>query len=271
MHRPKCEQGAFTAASSLPSLCESWFFCSIKFKNRDICCCDCHPTCPHAKNLIRTWLFGSSKCVKFRKIIFNCTIQITEEVKRCTSCSKQQDSPVINTSSVASHSWSSWKQFLTHSCHQDATRSSGEAVGSAPTLSQQLGEGECHRIVLSDSMEQLNQSSLLLDQCRAHLSMLEVGWLSVCIRDKQTLLWKERTEMDLQPQLSSVRKTPPVMILFLLPKWKGGGMPEQRLWRWQSPVSWSTSARPEFAINEIITIPKRGHTLTSDWRQKNHI
>lgn len=78
-------------------------FCSIKFTNRDICRCDSHPTCPHAKNLIRTWLFGSSKCVKFRKIIFNCTIQITEEVKRCTSCLKQQDSPVINTSSVASH------------------------------------------------------------------------------------------------------------------------------------------------------------------------
>lgn len=148
MHRPKCEQGAFTAASSFPSLCESWFLCPTKLKNRDICCCDCHPTCPHAKNLIRTWLFGSSKCVKFRKIIFNCTIQITEEVKRCTSCSKQQDSPVINTSSVASHSWSSWKQFLTHSWYQEATTGSRAAAGSAPTLSQELGGGERHRIVL---------------------------------------------------------------------------------------------------------------------------
>lgn len=181
------------------------------------------------RNLIRTWLFGSSKCVKFRKIIFNCTIQITEEVKRCTSCSKQQDSPVINTSSIASHSWSSWKQFLTHSCYQEATTGSRAAAGSAPTLSQELGEGECHRTVLSDSMEQLIQSSLLLDQCRAHLSMLGFGWLSVCARDKQILPWKERTEMDLQPQLSSVNqpssKTPPVMISLLLPKWKGGGMP----------------------------------------------
>lgn len=128
---------------------------------------------------------------------------------------------------------------------------------------QQLGVlllcAECHRIVLSDSMEQLNQSSLLLDQCRAHLSMLGFGWLSVCIRDKQILLWKERTEMDLQAQLSSVnqlsRKTPAVMISFLLPKWKGGGMPEQRLCRWQSPVSWSTSTHPELAINETSPIP----------------
>lgn len=96
-------------------------------------------------------------------------------------------------------SWSSWKQFLTHSCHREATTGSRAAVGSAPTLSQELGEGGCHRTVLSDSMERLNQSSLLLDQCRAHLSMLGFGWLSVCARDKQILLWKERTEMDLQP------------------------------------------------------------------------
>lgn len=72
-----------------------------------------YPNCLCAKDLMHTWFFGSSKCVKFRKIIFNCTIQITEEVKRCTSCSKQQESSIISRSLIASHIWFYQKQFLT--------------------------------------------------------------------------------------------------------------------------------------------------------------
>lgn len=107
----------------------------IKFEKKHSCCLRLYPNCLRAKDLIHTWLFGSSKCVEFRKIIFNCTIQITEEVKRCTSCSKQQESSVSSRSLIASHIWSYRKQFLaTHVTRKPLCRVPGQRLRAAREL-----------------------------------------------------------------------------------------------------------------------------------------
>lgn len=155
-----------------------------------------------AKNWIHTWLFGSSKCVKFRKIIFNCTIQITEEVKRCTSCSKQQESPVSSRSLVAWHPWSYWKQFLTPARYQEATVRSRE--GSADQLESSYSCTGARRIMPQNcpySISWVIQSDVLVNHSVRHTSACW-GFIE-CLHwrgpGRHTLPRKKRAATILQP------------------------------------------------------------------------